>query len=279
VAEDFLERWVNVGGIKTHYLTSGHGPAIVLLHGGALGVSAEENWGRNLGPLAAGGFSVWAPEIVGSGSSDKPAGCHAIAAKVRHIKEFIDLMCLERVSIVGNALGASLALSIAHDWPQRVTALVIMGGPGVPHGDSPPGLEQLLSILRAQTKDKVRQALLSLCVDPSLITEEIVDRRYRLAQLPGAREAFAAFISQPEGSPSMFHDVEGFLPELKLPVLLLWGREDRIQPLYIGERVAARLPNAKLEVVENCGHWVQVERADVFNRQVANFCRSAAAAR
>ena len=82
MAEEILERWIDVGGIKTHHLTAGNGEPIVLLHGGALGVSAAENWNRNLAALAAGGFSVYAPEIVGSGETDKPPGCHAIAAKM-----------------------------------------------------------------------------------------------------------------------------------------------------------------------------------------------------
>jgi len=271
MADEILERWVDVGGIRTHYLTAGNGAPIVLLHGGALGVSAAENWERNLAALAAGGFSVFAPEIVGSGETDKPAGCHAIAAKIRHVENFIDALCLGRVRLIGNALGASLALAIAHDWPERVAAVVVMGGPGAPHGRESSGLNRLTSIAKAYTREGIRESLLTLCLDPAIVSDEIVERRFRLAQLPGAREAFTAFITSPDGGSSMWDRVQGFLPQVRQPVMVLWGSEDRILPVELAHRLAAVLPDARLEIVERCGHWVQIERPELFNRLVLDF--------
>lgn len=277
MAEEFLDRWVNIGGIKTHYLTNGNGAAIILLHGGALGVSARENWHKNLDALANGGFSVYAPEITGSGETDKPPGCHTIAAKIRHVEEFIDALCLSKVFLVGNALGASLALAIAHHLPTRVEALVVMGGPGAPHGRASASLNRLTAIADAYTREGIRESLRTLCSDQSLITDEIVERRFRLAQLPRAREAFSAFISSPEGGPSMWDRVQGFLPQIKQPVLLLWGKEDRILPVELARKLLPQLPNARLEIVENCGHWVQIERPEIFNTLVLGFFGSSGA--
>lgn len=271
MAEESLDRWIKVGGIKTHYLTNGDGEPVILLHGGALGVSARENWHRNLGPLANGGYSVYAPEIVGSGETDKPAGCHTIAAKIRHIEDFIDALCLEKVFLVGNALGASLALALAHHQPNRVRAVVVMGGPGAPHGRASTSLNRLTAIANAYTREGIRESLRTLCSDQSLITDEIVERRFRLAQLPGAREAFSAFISSPDGGPSMWDRVQGLLPEIRQPVLLIWGEEDRILPLELARKLLPQLPNARLEIIDNCGHWAQIECPETFNRLVLEF--------
>ena len=271
MAEKFLDRWINIGGIRTHYLTNGNGAAVILLHGGALGVSAQENWHKNLDVLANAGFSVYAPDITGSGETDKPKGCHTIAAKIRHVEDFIDALCLSRVFLIGNALGASLALAIAHDLKDRVTALVVMGGPGAPHGRESAGLNRLTAIANAHTREGIRESLKTLCFDPLLITDEIVDRRFRLAQLPGAREAFSAFISSPEGGSSMWDRVRGFLPQIEQPVLLLWGKDDRIIPVELARKLLPQLPNARLQIVADCGHWVQIERPELFNTSVLEF--------
>jgi pimeloyl-ACP methyl ester carboxylesterase len=162
MADEILDRWIDVGDIRTHYLTLGNGAPIVLLHSGALGVSAAENWQKNIPALARGGFSVYAPEIVGSGETDKPAGCHAIAAKIRHIEGFIDKLCFDRVCLVGNALGASLALAIANDLAARVAAVIVMGGPGAPHGREPAGLNRLTAIADAYSREEIRKSLAAI---------------------------------------------------------------------------------------------------------------------
>jgi len=274
MADEILDRWINVGGVKTHYLTLGNGAPIVLLHGGALGVSAAENWRKNIPALAGGGFSVYAPEIVGSGETDKPAGCHTIAAKIRHVEEFLDALCLDRVCLVGNALGASLALAIANDLAERVPAAVVMGGPGAPHGRESAGLNRLTAIADAYSREGIRASLETLCFDTSLISDELVERRFRLAQLPGAREVFSAFISSPDGGRSMWDRVQGFLPKIAQPVMVLWGKEDGILPVELAHKLASTLPHARLEIVESCGHWVQIERPEVFNRLVRDFFES-----
>jgi len=150
----------------------------------------------------------------------------------------------------------------------------VMGGPGAPHGRESSGLNRLTSIAKAYTREGIRDSLKTLCLDPAIITDEVVERRFGLAQLPGAREAFSAFISSPDGAPSMWDRVQSFLPKVQQPVMVLWGREDRILPVELAHKLASVLPNARLEIVENCGHWVQIERPEVFNRLVLDFFRS-----
>jgi 2-hydroxymuconate-semialdehyde hydrolase/2-hydroxy-6-oxo-octa-2,4-dienoate hydrolase len=265
MAGSYLVRWVNAGGIKTRYLTSGEGDPVLLIHGGGAGVSAIHNWQNSMGPLAEAGFSVYAPEVVGLGLTDKPPDGNGIDAKVKHVRNFIDTLCLERVCVVGNSMGGRIALGIACDSPDRVKRMVLMGSTGLPLKPSPE-----LGLLRGYkpSREKMREMVKAFCFDPSIVTEEVVEARYQMSLLPGAQEAYEGFMSR-----SSEMAMEEKLPSIKTPALLIWGRQDKIVPLELGEKMVRLLPNARLEVIDRCGHWVQVEQSDTFNRLVIGFLK------
>ncbi|MGH7905462.1 MAG: alpha/beta fold hydrolase [Candidatus Binataceae bacterium] len=263
-----LDRWVNAGGVRTHYLTAGHGEPILLLHGAGMGVSAEHNWRGSTAVLTEKGFSVYAPDIVGFGESDKPAGGNTIESKVQHVKNFIDVLCLERFHLLGNSLGGRITLGIAHDWPHRVKRAILSGAAGLAISFSP--------VLRSlaeyhPSKEKMREYLTNLCYDSALVTDEMVDKRYRLSLLPGAREAYSKFISSANSAEGMTKGVEEMLPRIQTPTLLIWGKQDRVVPPEIGQKMAALLPNSRLEIIDECGHWAQIEHPDHFHQLVGDF--------
>jgi len=276
MSQAYLERWVNAGDIKTRYLTSGNGETLILLHGGGAGVSAVHNWQNSMGPLADAGFSVYAPEIVGFGMTDKPADGNTVAAKVQHVKNFIDALCLDKVNLVGNSLGGRISLGVASDWPGRVKRMILMGSAGMRLEPSP-ALKQLFGY--TPSKEKMRQMVETFCYDASAVTDEMIDLRYQLSLLPGAQDAYEGFmkgISDPTRPSEM--NIEEKLPGIKTPTLLIWGKHDKIVPLSSGERMAQLLPNARLEVLDKCGHWTQIEQTQKFNQLVIDFMKGQAAA-
>jgi pimeloyl-ACP methyl ester carboxylesterase len=242
---------------------------VILLHGGGAGVSAVDNWHQSIGPIADAGFSVYAPEMIGFGMTDKPTDGNTVDAKVRHVKDFIDLLCLDKVGLIGNSLGGRVALGIALDWPTRIKRLVLTGSAGMRLEPSPM-LKQLISY--TPSKQKMRQLVEALFHDPSLVTDQMIESRYQLSLLPGAQEAFEGFFkaaSDPKHRGAM--DIEDKLPQIQTPALLIWGKQDRAIPVEVGKWMAELLPNARLKVLDNCGHWTQLEQTQKFNQLVINF--------
>jgi len=272
MASVYLERWIRAGGIKTHYITSGNGEAVILLHGAAAGFSAIHNWRNSMGPLAEAGFCVYALEIVGFGLTDKPEDGNTFEAKVQHVKDFIDVLCLDKVNLVGNSMGGRISLEVALDWPERVRRMVLMGSGGI-RMEPTPSFRQLFSY--TPSKEKMKQIVESFCYDPSLVTDEMVELKYQMSLLPGAQEAYGAFMKKLSDREYIARSYLGDkLPNIKTPTLLIWGKQDRILPLEQGEKMASLLPNARLEIIDRCGHWVEFEHSQMFNRMVSDFFKS-----
>lgn len=261
---------IDAGGVHTFYDDIGTGAPVVFLHGSGPGVSARSNW-SHLYSRFNGGIRLIAPDIAGFGASKAGEGAELnIKLWVGQLIAFLDALGIERATLVGNSFGGGLALATALKHPQRIERLVLMGTPA---GDFvqteglrsgwfyEPSLENMEAILRL------------FPFDQSFVTTEMIESRYHSSARPGAQEAFRKLIPKPsdEGDTIVRGVPEAALRTIAHPVLVLHGREDRIIPFEIGLRLAREIPNADLHVFANCGHWVQVERADEFVRLVSEF--------
>lgn len=121
------ERTIDVGGLRTRYLTSGSGPPLVLLHGD--GESAFD-WSWTLPDLAR-THRVYAPDLPGSGGNAKPAADYSPAFLERFAASFLDAAGVGRATVVGSSLGGLVALGLALSEPSRVGALVLVAGSGL----------------------------------------------------------------------------------------------------------------------------------------------------
>ncbi|MBA7642687.1 Haloalkane dehalogenase [subsurface metagenome] len=114
-------RFVKVGEINTHYLVGGEGPPLVLIHGG--GTTIEEAWVHNL-PSLAQYYQVYAPDLVGHGKSDRPPAEYTFSFVSESFASFVEALDLEKVSLIGHALGGGIAIDFAIDHPGRVEKLI-----------------------------------------------------------------------------------------------------------------------------------------------------------
>lgn len=265
-------------GLKLHYHDAGSGDAVVLLHGGGPGASAWSNFGRNI-PVFADDFRVIAPDQPGFGQSDKPTDhpqyfTHSADALVG----LLDHLGIARAHLIGNSLGGGTAVRFALRYPDRAGRLVLMapGGLGlnVFAPDPTEGVARLARFGGAPSRDNLAAFLRTLVYDRSLITDELVDERYAAAGTPESLAAMVA-LGASFTRPDDYED--GMLwrsaYRLRQRVLLIWGREDRVNPLD-GALLALKLiPRAQLHVFGRCGHWAQVERFDEFNRLAADFLK------
>jgi pimeloyl-ACP methyl ester carboxylesterase len=261
--------YVDVRGVRTHYHDAGTGDPVLFLHGSGPGVSGWANWRLNL-PVLAERFRVVAPDIVGFGATERPDDVrYSLRSWTDHVWDVADTLGLERFSIVGNSLGGRIALEMAHEGPERVARMVLMGSPGV--GMTP---TEGLRALRAYTPspDNMRDLLKTyFAVDPDLITEDLVRIRYEASAAPGVHEAYTAMFNDPRHDGSGLGITEDQVRATAVPSLLVHGREDRVVPADVSWAMVNLLPDADLRVFARCGHWTQIERADEFNATVADF--------
>lgn len=267
-------------GLKLHYHEAGaeHPEAVILLHGGGPGASAWSNFGRNL-PVFAKNYRVLAIDQPGFGRSDKPT---EHPQYFRHSADAVvglmDELGIERAHFVGNSLGGGAAVRLALNHPKRAGRLVLMGPGGLSVNlfapDPTEGIKNLgrFGAPPGPTREKLEAFLRIMVHDQSLITDELIDERFAAASAPESLAAMKA-MGKSFAQPDTYE--EGMLwreaHHLRQRVLLIWGREDRVNPLD-GALIALKtIPRAQLHVFGGCGHWAQLEKFDEFNRLALDF--------
>ena len=268
----YIDRWVRAGDIKTRYLTAGDGEAIIFLHGGGAGASGEHNWQGNISAVAEAGFAGFAPDIVGFGLSDKPKGWHTFEKKIEHIIAFMDALCIERASFVGNSMGGGIASGIAAKYPERTNKVVLLGGGAVKLGTPTKKFQSVIDY--EPSKEKMSVVLKSFCVDESLVTEDMIEHRYQMSLLPGASESYRDFMSNILDLDSFLEPTQQGLRSTDVPFMMIWGREDKIVPLELGYKMKDLVPGAEFNIYDKCGHWAQIECRDQFNSDLISFMKS-----
>jgi 2-hydroxy-6-oxo-octa-2,4-dienoate hydrolase len=172
-------------------------------------------------------------------------------------------MGLDRVNLVGNSFGGSLALAAAARFPDRFVRLVLMGTP-CDRFVMTPGLRAGWDYV--PDRDVMRATMAHFPYDPAFITDELVEDRYQASLIPGAQEGLRNLLAKPEaeGDTSLSGMPEKVVAGIQHHTLVLHGREDRVIPVELGLRLAHAMPNADFHMFGRCGHWVQAERFDDF---------------
>jgi 4,5:9,10-diseco-3-hydroxy-5,9,17-trioxoandrosta-1(10),2-diene-4-oate hydrolase len=268
----------DIGEFRLHYYEAGDGPPVVMLHGGGPGASAWSNFGRNL-PVFAERYRTVLVDQPGFGDSDKPAVTgQYFTFSADALLGLLDKLGIERAHLVGNSLGGGTAVRFALRHPDRAARLVLMAPGGLSLNvfapDPTEGIKRLYAFAAppGPSREKLAEFLRTLVFDQSLITDELVEERFKAASDPESLRAMAsmgASFTRPESVEDGLLWREAH--RLRQRVLLIWGREDRVNPLD-GALVALKLmPRAELHVFGRCGHWAQLERFAEFNRLTMDF--------
>ncbi|ORV64026.1 2-hydroxy-6-ketonona-2,4-dienedioic acid hydrolase [Mycobacterium europaeum] len=271
------ERTVRVKGKDIFVAETGSGPAVVLLHGGGPGASGMSNYARNIEPLAE-HFRVIVPDMPGYGRSTKGVSRRdPFGYLADHIRGVLDELGIDCAHLVGNSYGGSCALRLALDTPHRVTKLVLMGpgGVGTSRGLPSEGLRSLLAYYGGDgpSLEKLRTFIRSYLVhDGDAVPDSLIEARYRASIDP---EVVAnPPLQRPAGLRTLWRmdfTRDRRLGSLPTPTLVIWGRDDKVNKPSGAAMLSDRLPNADVLLVANTGHWVQWERAELFNAVTAAF--------
>lgn len=254
--------YLKVGGISVRYSDSGSGEPVLLIHG--LGGSIE-SWTNNAGELAK-SLRVIAVDLPGFGLSDKPKMSYTIKFYKDFVIEFLNLLKLDQVSIVGSSLGGHIAAELAISRPKLVKKLVMISPPGaLPRSfKGTPALVRYAKVLNARSMQQVKQALFA--VDNKPVDDSYAQMVYQKMSMPGAREAFLSALMGSAKAPRL----NNRLNRIQAPTLLLWGKEDIMIPVKFAEPFV-KMKSCRIVMLERCGHRPHVDRPALFNRLVADF--------
>ena len=256
-------RTVQVAGHRVHYLAEGpaNGPVVVLVHG--LGASAE-HW-SNLAPyLAQSGFRVYIPDLIGYGRSEQPADfSYSVCDEAAVVVGFMDALDLKQVELGGWSMGGWIAALVATQHPDRVSRLMLFDSAGL---NVPPTFDTSLFIPSTAAQLDQLKALLSPQPQPipAFIARDIL-RNFRLNGWVVER-ALATMLTAQDV-------VDNVLPQLKMPVLLVWGSLDRVTPLSDGDIMHRLIPQSQLDVFAGCGHMAPSECSAEVGPKVVAFAQ------
>jgi pimeloyl-ACP methyl ester carboxylesterase len=265
-AQPISDHQVQVFGQKIHYFEAGSGPTVILLHG--LGGDAA-NWAQTVPALAA-RYHVFVPDQVGFGQSDKPLIDYRVSTLVDFLTEFCNMLAISKASVVGNSLGGWTALAFTLVHPDKVDRLVLVDSAG--YSPARTGGERLsrdsLLVLTAPTLEATRRLMQLIFYHQQMITDSFVHQAYaaKLQKNDGYTiDRFLDSIARGEDV------VDGKLGSIKVPTLIVWGREDRLTPPVIAKALGEDISGSRTVFIDQCGHVPQIECAAPFNKALLDF--------
>ena len=266
---------VTVFGFKLHYLEAGRGAPVVLLHG--LGGDGSR-WAPNIDPLAK-DFHVFALDQIGFGESDKPLANYHTGMLAEFLVGFLKAVGVQKASLVGNSMGAGVALYTAAKFPQAVDRIVLADGGGY-RSDSgraaPAATPEALhrqQIQNSVTREETREFFRILFHDKSLVTDKMVDDQFAMR----LRSAFTITKIQEAGQKGLGSLTEAEVHAVKAPTLIVWGKYDELANPAGADRLEQTIPGSRKVIIDNCGHMPQLEKTEEFDRLVREFLSTRAA--
>jgi len=279
------DKFVDVDGLKLRYIEEGSGPSVLFLHGASLGSSADV-FLRNLGPFAKAGFRAVAFDLPGFGLSDIPAK-QSVAQQRNSIPKFIDAAGLGKTALIAHSRSGGFAVQLALEEPSRYSHVIILGtGSLLPlqteaqvgryeavqarvdkeMAQKEPTLEDARKLLQADT---FNHALIS-DEDVAMRHSRMIGRNFKAHQERQNHDA-------PAGSAAPAKPVKPLyerLAELKMPLLMIFGREDRAHAGERAELLKKQQPQINLHIVNGCKHMVHWDAFDDLMRLGVPFLKS-----
>jgi haloalkane dehalogenase len=270
----FAPRYLDVDGLRLHYLDEGAGPPVLLLHG-------EPTWSylyRTAIPELTPSCRAIAPDYLGFGRSDKPLRLadYSYDLHVGSVRRLVEELDLRDLTIVVQDWGGPIGLRVAVEQPERVARLVIMNtGVGAGRPPSDEWLRFRAFVRRVGTELVPGRLIRISCVQP--LADEVEEAYNAPFPVPEAKAGVLAFPElvptepeHPNTEPML--RVRAALERWEQPALVLFGDSDPIFPPPVAERIADLIPGAVgWEVVPGAGHFLQEDKGPEVGARIARF--------
>jgi pimeloyl-ACP methyl ester carboxylesterase len=246
-------------GQTIRYYDVGSGPPLLLIHG--IGGDADE-WAFCFEALCQ-SHRVLALDLLGFGRSGKPLIEYHIATFVEVVEHFLKALKIDHAAFLGESLGGWIAAAFALKLPQSVDQLILVDAAGV-WGD----IMKLPIDVRVSTREHLRKVFQLLFYDKRWASEVFVDMAYRLHLERADGPTIDSVLRNQESGRERLDNV---IAAVSAPTLILWGEQDEMIPLSVGQRLNELITGSKLEVIPQCGHLPALEKPAEFVRRVLEF--------
>jgi pimeloyl-ACP methyl ester carboxylesterase len=254
---------------KLHYLEAGRGAPVILLHGSG-GEGAR--WMPTIHGLAA-EFRVIAPDQIGWGKSDKPMTIYHSGVFAEFLARFMKEIGAPKAALIGQSMGAGVALTMAVKYPQMVDRMVLVNGGGfraageAPRAGAPDWHAR--QIANAGTLAESREYLEKMYFNHSLISDALVEHNLVLR----LRSAYTAEAVQTANARGLGGLNEADVRGIKAPTLLVWGVNDKLSPPANADKLNAAIAGSRKVLIDKAGHYPFIEQPDQFNAAVREFLK------
>lgn len=270
-------RFAEVEGVRLHYQEAGpiDAPPVILIHGFCASTLA---WSDVFLPIAAAGFRVIVPDLMGFGFSEKPRrGQYTIEGQSRLVFGLMEQLGIERATLVGSSYGGAVAATCALNDGERVERLVLVDA--VTNNDAKrqlllrvagaPVMGALVTPLILSTYRLARWRMRKIYGESAmeLLDDARMRARHRPLQAANAHNAVLQTLRGWDAS-----RVEAEADCIRQPTLLIWGEDDLDIPLKHGCKLHELIPDSRLIVFRHCGHLPQEEYPQEFTELLTEFC-------
>jgi pimeloyl-ACP methyl ester carboxylesterase len=276
----FAVEHISIHGHDVAYRRAGEGPVLLLLHGIA---GNSETWGPVM-ELLQRDYTVLAPDFIGHGRSDKPLGDYSLGNYAAGMRDFLHILDIERVTVVGQSFGGGVAMQFAYQFPERCERLVLVDAGGLGREVSwmlrlmtLPAAEYLLPVIFSSTLRSWGDSLFGFLQERGIRHARATEMWRSFSSLtdPANRQAFVRTmhaVIDPGGQ--SVSAMDRLYLAANMPTLIVWGDKDKIIPLTHAYKAHEAIPKSRLEIMEGVGHYPHVEDPFRFVEILENFLKT-----
>jgi pimeloyl-ACP methyl ester carboxylesterase len=273
---------VTIHGHAVGYRRAGssNDQTILLIHGLA---GSSKTWDAVIEDLAA-HYDVIAPDLLGHGESAKPRGDYSLGAYASGLRDFLAMLDVSSVTVVGHSFGGGVALQLAYQYPHLIDRLVLVGSGGLGREVSPllrmlalPGAEYLMPLGFPRVVVEKSNELGRFLGRRNIRSARLGEMWRAYSSLAGAsnRQAFVKTmrgVIEPGGQ--TIDATDRLYLAARAPVLIVWGDHDGVIPVEHGRKAHAAIESSRLEILEGVGHFPHVEAPEMFVDTLLDFMRT-----
>lgn len=268
---------MNIHGHELAYRHAGEGPVLLLLHGIA---GSSQTWVPVM-ELLRRDYTVFAPDFLGHGRSAKPIGDYSLGNHAAGMRDFLDVLGIERATVIGQSFGGGVAMQFAYQFPERCERLVLVDAGGLGREVSwmlrllaLPAAEYVLPVIFSAPVRTFGESILGFLKDRGIRNARAAEmlRSYSSLTEPTNRQAFVRTmraVIDPGGQ--SVSAMDRLYLAANMPTLIIWGDKDKIIPLIHAYRAHEAIPNSRLEIMEGVGHYPHVEEPVRFVEILVDF--------
>lgn len=271
---------VSIHGHDMAYQMEGSGPPLLLLHGIA---GSSRTW-RDVIPRLTDRFTVIAPDLMGHGQSEKPIGDYSLGAFASGIRDLLEVLSIDRTTVVGQSFGGGVAMQLAYQHPERCERLVLVDSGGLGREVSwmlrfmtLPGSEYVMPVIFPGFVRDWGDSLFRRINDQGIHLGRFGEMWSAYASLAESdnRQAFARTIrSVIDPGGQTVSAMDRLYLATPMPTLIIWGDRDDIIPVSHAYAAHEAMPGSRLTIIEGAGHFPQIEAPEEFVGALVEFIES-----